>query len=139
LINVSMKTIILVLTLLSFISPGLAIDQTGLDERIRLLTTKFEAMQQQPDKRIPADVLKKAQGIILLDCTKAGFGFAYQGGNGVAMVKDASGNWSPAAFLSATEASLGFQIGGEQNFYVILLITTNTTHALTGSTIDFGG
>ena len=134
-----MKAIIFSLALLSFISPALAIDQTQLDERVRLLTAKFEAMQQKPDKRVPADVLKKAQGIILLDRTKAGFIFAYQGGNGVAMVKDTSGNWSPAAFLSATEASLGFQIGGEQNFYVILLMTTNATQALTESTIDFGG
>lgn len=129
----------LFLTLLGFISSALAIDQAGLDDRIRLWTAKFETMQQNPDKRIPADVLKKAQGIILLDCTKAGFGFDYQGGNGVAIVKDNSGNWSAAAFLSAKEASLGFQIGGERNFYVILLMTTNATYALTGSTIDFGG
>lgn len=125
--------------MLSFISPALAIDHAGLDDRLRILTAKFEAMQQKPDKRVPADVLKKARGIILLDRTKAGFIFAYQGGNGVAMVKDASGNWSPAAFLSATEASLGFQIGGEQNLYVILLMTTNATWALIEPTIDFGG
>ena len=37
----------------------------------------------------PAETLRKAQGIILLDRTKAGFLFAYQGGGGVAMVKDA--------------------------------------------------
>ena len=129
----------LVLILLSFAGSALAVDQAELDNRIRVLTAKFEAMQQEPDKPVPADVLKKAQGIILLDCTKAGFGFAYQGGNGLAMVKDASGNWSPAAFVSATQASLGFQAGGEQNFYVILLMTTNATQALTGATIDFGG
>ncbi len=134
-----MKAIIFSLVLLSFISPALAIDQTGLDARLRILTAKFEAMQQKPDKRVPADVLKKARGIILLDRTKAGFMFAYQGGNGVTMVKDASGNWGPAAFLSATEASLGFQVGGEQNFYVILLMTTNATQALAEPTIDFGG
>ena len=134
-----MKTIIIFAIVFGFASSTLALDQAQLDNRIRLLTEKFEAMQQQPDKRVPAEVLKKAQGIILLDRTKAGFIFAYQGGNGLAMVKDASGDWSPAAFLSATEASLGFQIGGEQNFFVILLMTTNATQALTEPTIDFGG
>jgi lipid-binding SYLF domain-containing protein len=134
-----MKTITLILTIVSIAASASATDQAQLDDRIRLMTTKFEAMQQQPDKRVPAEVLKNAQGIILLDRTKAGFIFAYQGGNGLAMVKDASGNWSPAAFLSATEASLGFQIGGEQNFYVILLMTTNATQALSEPTIDLGG
>jgi len=47
--------------------------QANLDNRIRKLTAKFDSMQQQSDKRVPADVLRKAQGIILLDRTKAGF------------------------------------------------------------------
>lgn len=110
-----------------------------LDNQIRKLTAKFEAMQQKPDKRVPADMLRRAKGIILLDRTKAGFIFAFQGGSGVAMVKDDEGQWGPPAFLSASEASLGFQIGGEQNFFVILLMSTNATHALTDSIIDFGG
>ena len=91
-------------------------------------------MQAKPDKRIPAENLRKALGIILLDRTKAGFIFAYQGGGGLAMVKDAkSGRWSPPAFLTANEASLGVQIGGQQSFVVILLMNTNATHALTES------
>ena len=56
------------------------------------------------------------------------------------MVKDAkSGQWSPPAFVSANEASLGLQIGGQQAFVVILLMNTNATHALTESSFDFGG
>ena len=51
-----MKAIILGLTLIGFISPALALDRAGLDERIRLLTTKFEMMQQKPDKRIPTEI-----------------------------------------------------------------------------------
>jgi len=117
-----------------------AIDRIGLDDRIHALTAKFEALQQQPDKAVPADMLRKAQGIILLDRTKAGFIFAYQGGGGVALARDPkTGQWSPAAFLSANEASLGFQIGGEQNFFVILLMTTNATRLLTEPSFDLGG
>ena len=110
-----------------------------LDGQLHRLTAKFEAMQQKPGNSVPADLLRKAQGIVLLDRTKAGFLFAYQGGGGVALVRDASGNWSPPAFLMANEASLGLQIGGEQNFFVILLMTTNAAHGLAASTVDFGG
>ena len=124
--------------LLSFISPVLAIDQAELDDRIRMLTAKFAAMQQEPDKRVPADVLYRAKGIVLLDRTKAGFLFAYQGGGGVALVKSDRGHWSPAAFLSANEASLGFQIGGEQNFFVFVFMDTNSIHELTEPNRELG-
>src|SRR5579872_1104358 len=118
-----MKTIMLGLILLGFAGTALAIEQAELDNRIRTLTAKLEALQQKPDKSVPADMLRKAQGIILLDRTKGGFIFAFQGGGGLAMVKDPkTQKWSPAAFLSANEASLGFQIGGEQGFFVILLM-----------------
>jgi SH3 domain-containing YSC84-like protein 1 len=116
------------------------VDKAELDARIRALTGKFDIMQQMPDKKIPAEYLSKAQGIILLDRTKAGFIFAYEGGNGVALVKDPkTGNWSPAAFVAANEASLGFQVGGQKSFIVILLMNTNSTRMLTDSHFEFGG
>lgn len=122
-----------------FATAGFTKDKTDLDNRIRKLGAKFEAMQAKPDKAIPAETLRKAQGIVLLDRTKAGFIFAFQGGSGVAMVKNSSGQWSAPAFLEATEASLGFQIGGQQSFIVILLMNTNATRFLTDGDIDFGG
>src|SRR5579872_3023751 len=106
-----MRTTILslfVMTVMTAAVSSLAMDKTDLDNRIFAVTAKFQQLQQQPEKRIPADVLAKAQGIILLDRTKAGFLFAYQGGSGVALAKDpATGRWSAPAFLSASEASLG--------------------------------
>ena len=118
---------------------ALGVQAGSLDGRIHELTVRFETLQRYPDKCVPADVLRRAQGIILLDCTKAGFGFAFQGGNGIAMVKDAHGHWSPPAFLTSSEASLGFQAGGEQDFYVILLMTRNEARELDGSVVKFGG
>ncbi len=135
-----MKTTILSLLSLSLVCSAVAVDKPELDNRIRKLTAKFEALQSHPDKRIPAETLRQARGIILLDRTKAGFIFAYQGGSGLAMVKDPKlETWSPAALLKANEASLGFQVGGQQSFVVILLMTTNATRSLTDGVIDFGG
>src|SRR6476646_8592270 len=94
-----------------------AVDKPELDRKIQKNVGKFAAMQQKVEKAAPADLLKKARGIVLLDRTKAGFIFAYQGGSGVAMVRDPkTAKWGPAAFLTANEASLGFQVGGERNF-----------------------
>ena len=135
-----MKTTILSLLSLGLVLSAVAAEKTELDNRIRKLTAKFEAMQNSPDKRIPAETLRQARGIVLLDRTKAGFIFAFQGGGGLAMVKDPhSEKWSPAAFLKASEASLGFQIGGQQSFIVLLLMHTNATRLLTDGDIEFGG
>jgi len=134
-----MKRAISGLLLLSFISSALAIEPSDLDRRIYRLTAKFEAMQQKPDKRIPADILRNAQGIILLDRTKAGFLFAFQGGVGVAITKDPNTHrWSAPAFISANDASLGFQVGGEQGFFVILVMNSNATRLFTDPTFQVG-
>jgi len=128
---------LIVLGLANF-APGA--DKAALDNRVRKLTGKLEAMQRNADKAIPAERLRKAHGIVLLDRTKAGFIFAFQGGGGVATVKDPkTGKWGPLAFVEANEASLGVQIGGEQTFMVILLMGTNATRLLTESHFEFGG
>jgi lipid-binding SYLF domain-containing protein len=132
-----MKEMILGLALLGFVSSALAVDRAELDGRIRTLTHQFEALQQQPDERVPADVLRRAKGIILLNRTKAGFMFAVQSGGGVAMVKEKSGDWSPAAFIRSNGGSFGFQGGGEQDFCVMLLMNASATRRLTDSTIHF--
>jgi SH3 domain-containing YSC84-like protein 1 len=135
-----MKFLIAAFLLFGLMAPARAVDKAELEKRIRRITTKFETMQSKPDKRIPAENLRKAKGIILLDRTKAGFIFAFEGGGGLAMVKDAkSGNWSAPAFMRANEASLGLQIGGQQSFVAILLMNTNATRALADSNANFGG
>lgn len=119
---------------------ALGVDESDLDFRIRKLAFKFETMQAKADKRVPPRALREARGVILLDLTKAGFGFGYQGGGGIAMIKDPkTGEWSPPVFLKSSEASLGFQVGGQQCFVVILLMNTNATPILTQSTIKVGG
>lgn len=137
-----MKTITVGLILLGLAaSPNaFGVDKAELDARIRTLTGKFDVMQQMPDKKIPVESLSKAQGIVLLERTKAGFIFAYEGGNGVALLKDPkTDKWSPVAFVSANEASLGFQVGGQKSFIVILLMNTNAIRMLTDSHFEFGG
>jgi lipid-binding SYLF domain-containing protein len=117
---------------------GMAAGDAQLDESAAKLLAKFDSMQNT-EKRVPADILKKAQGIVLLDRTKAGFVFAYQGGGGIAMAKDGKDKWGPISFMSANEASVGFQIGGQQSFLVIVILTKDAASRLSGSVFDFGG
>jgi SH3 domain-containing YSC84-like protein 1 len=124
----------------SVVLSALAVDKAEVEARIGKLMVKLDALQAQPDKRIPAENLRKAQGIILLDRTKAGFLFAYQGGSGLVMARDPkTGGWSAPGFLKASEASLGLQIGGQQSFVAILLMSTNAVQMVAQGTFKFGG
>ena len=135
-----MKKLLIALFVLAIAWAASATNKSDLDLKAQKLIDKFQKMQEKPDKCVPADALRKAKGIILLDRTKAGFVFAYQGGGGVAMVKDKKGKWSPMAFMKADEGSLGFQIGGQQSFMVILLMNEESAKTLTSDgTFDFGG
>jgi len=135
-----MKTLFIGLLLVGLSLSAQAVTRSDLDKRLRLLAAKFEEMQAKPDKRISAEILRKASGIIMLQCARGGLVFGYQGGKGVAMVKDPkSGQWSPPAFVSANEGSFGAQIGGQTSFTVILLMNPNTARALTEADFKFGG
>lgn len=120
--------------------PARGVDRAELDQRIRVLTAKFESMQADTTKRIPADLLREAKAVVLFDRTKAGLLFAYQGGMGVALVRDAkSGKWSAPAFMKAEEASLGVQVGVQQSFVVAVCLSTNAAQKLTESQMTLGG
>lgn len=135
-----MKKLIGTILILTLVWGAKAVDKPSLDQKVGSLLAKFELMQEKPDKRVPAEMLRKARAIILLDRTKAGFVFAYQGGGGVAMAKDKRGKWSPLAFMKADEASLGFQIGGQQSFVVILLMNEESAKTLIAdAAFEFGG
>jgi len=135
-----MKMILTAWLLTSVVWTAAAADSVRLESKAEKLIAKFESLQQKGDKGVPADVLKKAQAIVLLDRTKAGFVFAFQGGGGVAMARDPkSGQWGALSFMKANEASLGFQIGGQQSFLVILLMTQASAEQLAATTFEFGG
>jgi len=125
---------------LSLAVSGLAAERDNLDQRIRKLSDRFEAMQAKPNKRISPEVLRRAHGMILLDGTRAGLLFAYQHGGGVAMVKDSqTGEWGPASFLGANEVSKGLQIGGVRSLTVIVITNADAAWALVGPVTSFGG
>jgi len=115
-----------------------AVDKMKLDERVRSLTDQFTAMQGNPSTAVPADQLAAAKGIILLDRTRGAFMFGFHSGNGVALTRDESGKWGAAGFVSSVGASLGAQIGGTKDFYVILLKTPGAVDQLRQSSMDFG-
>jgi lipid-binding SYLF domain-containing protein len=135
-----MKAVVIGLMLVSLNLPAQAVTRADLDNRLRSLAVKFEEMQAKPDKRIPIDMLRRACGIIILQSARGGFVVGYQGGNGIAVVKEPqSGRWSAPVFLTSNEGTFGAQIGGQTSFNVILLMNTNCTRMVTDGDFGFVG
>src|SRR5512136_2371598 len=109
-----------------------------LYDRVRKLMSQFDSLQANAEARIPAEKLKKAMGVIVMERTKGGFIFGYEQGFGVAMVKN-KGDWGPFSFMNSHEGSFGAQIGGKSTFCVILLMNEAARDRLTASKVDFGG
>jgi lipid-binding SYLF domain-containing protein len=110
-----------------------------LDLRIRRSADRFIEMQTEPGKRIPADLIARARGIIILHKFKAGLGIGGEAGNGVALVRDkTTGIWSAPAFISSAEGSYGFQIGAQESTIVLLLMNETGLKPLLGGSVDIG-
>jgi lipid-binding SYLF domain-containing protein len=133
-----MKTIVLGALIMGLAGSTFAVEKPDLDKQLQTITEKFTAMQQNPDTRVPADQLAAAKGIILLDRTSGAFIIGGHSGNGVALMRDKSGQWSQPSFVKSSGASLGAQIGGTKDFFVIMANTPAAADTLKESSMDFG-
>lgn len=92
-----------------------------LAKRGAKIATTIENIQIEDASRIPAAVIRKAKGIIILRQFEAGFIFGGKGGFGLAMKRNENGEWGPPAWIKTGEGSWGLQIG-VQTLNVVLLI-----------------
>lgn len=87
---------------------------------------------------IPADVLRKAQGIIIVNQFQGGFIFGIKDGYGVALVRRPNGKWSVPAFLKAGEFSFGLQAGAKTINAVYVLMDQDTARLLFRNRMNLG-
>jgi lipid-binding SYLF domain-containing protein len=101
----------------------------GNREEARVLTATqvLEDMQRMPDQFAPDWLLARAYGIAVIpDVWKAGFVAGARRGQGLLVVRDATGRWSNPAFVSLTGGSFGWQVG-VQKIDIILVFTTKAS------------
>ena len=87
---------------------------------------------------IPADILHRAKGIIIVNQFQAGFIFGIKDGYAVALVRRPNGKWSVPAFLKAGELSFGLQAGGKSINAVYVLMDDQTARLLFKSRMNLG-
>jgi lipid-binding SYLF domain-containing protein len=89
-------------------------------DRVETCEAILESFQRGPHA-IPAQVLQKAQAVIIVNQFKGAFLFGIKDGYGVILVRKPDGRWSLPVLISAGEASLGLQVGANsvETIYVI--------------------
>ncbi len=87
---------------------------------------------------IPADKLRQAKGIIIVNQFQGSFILGIKDGYGVALVRRPNGKWSVPAFLKAGELSFGLQAGAKSINVVYLLMDDNAARLLFKNRMNLG-
>jgi lipid-binding SYLF domain-containing protein len=111
-----MKTFLLPLIALSIASAGAATDQEVVNDSTSIIR-QFRAL---PERGIPRDVLRHAQGLAVIKVLKVGFVFSGKAGQGVVIARAGHG-WSGPSFIGTGGAGWGAQIGAEVTDFVFVL------------------
>ena len=98
----------------------------------------LQEIQGNAKTAIPADVLHRAKGLVIVNQFQAGFIFGIKDGYAVALVRRPNGKWSVPAFLKAGELSFGLQAGGKSINAVYVLMDDDTARLLLKNRMNFG-
>lgn len=91
---------------------------------------KMKSSHDKPMDEFRA-LLPKAEGVVILPgVIKGGFIVGAEGGNGVLLAKDASGQWSSPAFYFLAAGSVGLQIGGQATDVVLLVFNQGAVESI---------
>jgi len=119
--------------------PVLATTKEKLDSRVGELAGYFQAVQSNPATAVPAEVLQKAEGLVIMHGYRGGLVLGYAGGEGLVIVKDkTTGQWGPVAFVRGAQGTFGFQGGAEQTDFVLALMNTNALETITSAAMSPG-
>ncbi len=132
---------------LCFAVAGLAACQTAPPRNVQAqalvdqskITVDYFKTRSKDSTALFLAALKEARGVLIFpDVFQAGAGIGGQSGNGVMLVRNASGGWSYPAFVNIGGASLGLQLGAQSTEYVFLLMTDRAVEAVISSPGQIG-
>lgn len=96
-------------------------------------------LAKAPDSEIPADLIKKAECVVVVPSLKSGaFIVGADYGRGFASCRT-GGGWSAPAAVKIEAGSVGFQIGGSESEVVMLVMNKKGADRLLSTKFTLGG
>jgi lipid-binding SYLF domain-containing protein len=136
-----MKKFLTALFFATAVTGGLAasgLTRTTVIEHLDTCEAILQDIQGNVKTAIPADILRRAKGIVIVNQFQAGFIFGVKDGYAVALVRRPNGKWSVPAFLKAGELSVGLQAGGKSINAVYVLMDDATARLLFKARMNLG-
>jgi lipid-binding SYLF domain-containing protein len=121
--------------------PSLAEDKAKLNERLEDCGTAMKQILGMPDT-IPKDLLDKSYCVMVIPAVKKGafiVGASY--GRGAISCRtgdDYNGPWSSPAFFRLIAGNVGFQIGGQETDFVLLVMNDGGVKAILKGKVKLG-
>jgi lipid-binding SYLF domain-containing protein len=106
-----------------------AADRSDLVGHVESCEAILQEFMSDPATAIPSTVWHQAHAVMIVNQFKAGFVIGVKDGYGIIMVKKATGQWSLPVLISASEASIGLQLGAK-SVETIYIITDEATPRL---------
>jgi len=132
-------TVLFSLTSLAVLAPAFeGLQRTTVVQRLDTCEAILQDIQGNIKTAIPAEVLRRAKGIVIVNQFQAGFIFGVKDGYAVALVRRPNGKWSVPAFLRAGELSFGFQVGGKSINAIYVLMDDATARLLFKNRLNLG-
>ena len=120
------------------LSANPALTRATLVEHLDSCEAILQDLQGNFKTAVPADVLRRAKGIVIVNQFQAGFIFGIKDGYAVAMARRPNGKWSVPAFLRTGELSFGLQAGGKSVTAVYLLMDESAARLLFKNKFNLG-
>jgi lipid-binding SYLF domain-containing protein len=135
-----MKRLLLLAVALSLASAAGAAEfkRPAYVSRLQTCEAILQTNQLYPEHAIPADVLHRAKGIVIVNQVQVGVILGVKDGWGVALVKKPTGQWSLPVFIKAGELSFGLQLGGKSVETIFLLMDDAAARLLFRSRFNLG-
>jgi lipid-binding SYLF domain-containing protein len=127
------------LLVVSLFSAPLGAQKEG--DRLRTCATVLKAIFGMPDG-IPKDLLDRAECVIVIPGVKkvaVGIGGSY--GRGAIACRGGEtydGPWAPPAMFALEGGSIGFQLGGQETDFVLLVMNEDGARSVLGSKVKVG-
>ena len=114
------------------------VKRSKLVERLDTCEAILQDLQSSTKTAIPADILRRARALVVVNQVQAGLIFGVKDGYAVALVRRPNGRWSVPAFLNTGEASLGLQAGVKALNTVLVIMDDATARLLLNRKVNFG-
>jgi lipid-binding SYLF domain-containing protein len=119
--------------------PALAASESDAHELVVASKFAFDDLTDRGTHATLRALLKDAKGVLIFPSViKGAVGIGGEGGSGVLLVRGQDGVWSYPAFYHLSSISIGLQLGGQENRFLLILMTDNAVQKIMTGDVQVG-